>query len=312
MPALPLVLSFLSLFLLIAPAQANEGPSAAKPDRLRFATYNIGNYNACARMTQDGYKKDYPKDEVSKAALRATIGALNADVLALQEMGSAPYLEELRRDLHRQGIDYPNAVLLDDSEDKDRHLAVLSRLPLLQVVPHARLSYKLDGKQELVKRGVLEVLLRTSQGDLSLWIVHLKSRHSTEEDDPDSARRRAAEATAIRELLLERHRDPGAASFLVAGDFNDTKINRPLRAFLDKGKTPLSEMLDVSDSRGEHWTYHNAKDDSYDRIDHILCSPGLLRALGAMPKAFIFDFAEVETASDHRPVFVDLAFARTK
>ena len=69
---------------------------------LEIAIYNVENYVAADRLTDAGYRKDYPKPETAKSALRTVIRELDADVLVLQEMGPRPYLEELQRDLATQ------------------------------------------------------------------------------------------------------------------------------------------------------------------------------------------------------------------
>src|SRR4051812_10019055 len=71
----------------------------ARAETLTIATYNVENYGPANRMTEGGYRKDYPKPEAEKAALRSVIRALSADILVMQEMGDQPYLDELRRDL---------------------------------------------------------------------------------------------------------------------------------------------------------------------------------------------------------------------
>lgn len=72
-------------------------------ETLTLATYNVENYGPAKRVTEAGYRKDYPKPEAEKAALRTVLRGINADVLVLQEMGGAVYLEELRRDLKAEG-----------------------------------------------------------------------------------------------------------------------------------------------------------------------------------------------------------------
>jgi hypothetical protein len=54
------------------------------------------------------------------------IRALDADLLVLQEMGGQAYLEELRRDLATEGLDYPHAFLLE-ADDGQRHVALLAK-----------------------------------------------------------------------------------------------------------------------------------------------------------------------------------------
>src|SRR6266700_1071495 len=99
--------------------------SAAQAETLKIATYNIENYGPADRMTEAGYRKEYPKPETEKRALRQVIRGVNADVLVLQEMGGQPYLEELRRDLKAEGLDYSHTALAS-ATDADRHVAVLS------------------------------------------------------------------------------------------------------------------------------------------------------------------------------------------
>ena len=81
-----------------------------------MATYNIENYVSTNRMTEAGYRKDYPKPESEKRALRTVMRALDADVLVLQEMGPRAYLDELQRDLKAEGLDYPHVALAEAAD----------------------------------------------------------------------------------------------------------------------------------------------------------------------------------------------------
>lgn len=277
---------------------------SAHAGELVVATYNIENYVATNRLIPDGYRQEYPKPEAAKAALRRVIGELQADVLVLQEMGPRPYLEELQRDLASDGISYPVAVLLE-GPDPDRHVAVLSRLPLAEVRQHRELDFKYIDGREVVKRGLLEAKLATANGPVTLWALHLKSRYTDREDDPASARRRAGEAMAIREFILDLHPDPEEAQFVILGDFNDTKRSAALRYLTRKGSKRIAELLPATDSRGEAWTHHYRREDAYTRVDHILVSPGLLRAVKEH-RVRIHDGPGVKAASDHRPVVLTL------
>ena len=278
--------------------------ATARAETLTVATYNIENYVATGRMTEAGYRKDYPKPDAEKQALRKVILGLKADVLALQEMGPAPYLDELRRDLKSDGLDYPFVLLLE-GPDVDRHVALLARRPPKAVKQHVDLGFTYFGAREKVKRGLLEATFATEAGDVTVFTVHLKSRFTDRPDDPVSAIRRGAEALAVREAVLKRFPDPAAARFLLLGDCNDTKDSRAVQSLLQRGKTTLAELLPAADSRGESWTYSYHKDDSYSRVDHILVSP-LLRAAVVKGSARIFDGPETRAASDHRPVVVTL------
>ena len=284
--------------------------AAGRAEVLTIATYNIENYGPANRLTQAGYRKDYPKPEGEKRALRAVIRALNADVLVLQEMGAEVYLEELRRDLKAEGVDYPHAALAA-ADDADRHVALLSRRPLKAVTTHADLRFAYFGEKVPVKRGLLEATLATSGGEITIFALHLKSRFTDRPDDALSALRRTAEAGAIRDRVLERFPRPAEARFVILGDCNDGRASKALERLRTRGKTVVAELLPAADSRGEAWTHAFRRDDSYTRVDHIFVSPGLRGAVqgGA---ARVFDGEGVRLASDHRPVAVTLFFAPKK
>lgn len=283
---------------------------AVHAETVKVVTYNVENYVSANRMTEAGYRKDYPKPEVQKAALRTVIRRLDADVMVLQEMGNQSYLDELRRDLRHDGIDYPHAVLLL-GPDRDRHVAMLSKRPFTSVTQHTDLDFRYFGGREKVKRGVLEATIETAAGDLTLFGVHLKSRFTDRADDVQSAARRQGEAVAIRDRVLMRFSDPALARFLILGDFNDDKSSKTLHRLTRRGSVPIAQLLPVADAQGERWTHVYKKQDNYTRVDHILVSAGLASAVrGGVGQ--IDDGAGVLVASDHRPVVVVLEFPDKK
>ncbi len=270
--------------------------SGGAAETLTLATYNVENYGPADRMTAEGFRAAYPKPEAEKAALRAAIRALGADVLALQEMGQAPHLEELRRDLRGEGMDYPYAALLE-AEDGARRLAVLSRRPF-EVVPHPDLAIALRGGPGRVKRGLLEVRLGAG---LAVFAVHLKSRLDEAGDDPEGARRRAAEAAAVRDCVRREFPDPEAGRYVIMGDCNDGPGSPALRRLTTAGGRRIAWPLPAADSRGEIWTEAWRRGGLYSEFDYILVSPAL-RAAVRGGTARIYDGPETAAASDHRPV----------
>jgi len=177
------------------------------------ATYNVENYGLANRRTADGYAPDYPKPESEKAALRRVIIALGPDVLALQEMGGPTYLRELQEDLRADGADYPAATELA-AEDPARQVALLSKYPFRQVHGHRDLAFAYRGGTERVKRGLLEAVVATPQGDFTVFVVHLKSHLTERPDDPEarsggSQKRRPCAPASWRSF---RRRIPPASS----------------------------------------------------------------------------------------------------
>jgi endonuclease/exonuclease/phosphatase family metal-dependent hydrolase len=286
------------------------GGGLALAETLTVATYNIENYGPADRMTEAGYRKDYPKPESEKRALRAVIRGLNADVLVVQEMGNQAHLDELRRDLKKEGFDYPHAALAM-AADQDRRLAVLSRRPLKAVTTHTDLQFTYFGGKETVKRGLLEATIATAAGDVTFFAVHLKSRFTDRADDPMSAVRRAGEATAVRDRILLRFPAPVQARFVVLGDCNDSRTSKAATFLQKRGKTEIATLLHGADSRGEVWSHLYRREETYSRVDHIFVSPALLGAVNGKA-ARIYDGAGVGEASDHRPVFVVLNLEAAK
>ncbi|HWL17888.1 MAG TPA: endonuclease/exonuclease/phosphatase family protein [Opitutus sp.] len=280
---------------------------SAGRESLTIATYNVENYGLANRMTDAGFRPEYPKPERQKAALRRVIRALNADIVVLQEIGGEAYLEELARDLRGEGCDYPFRAIVD-AADAERKLGLLARVRPVAFVPHAGLTIDYRGEVVPVKRGLLEARFPTPAGELALFGVHLKSRYTDRADDPQSAARRTAEAASIRDAVLRVFPDPSRALFVIVGDFNDSKDSPALQRFRRRGQTPLAELMPAFDSRGEAWTHAYAKRDTYTRVDHVLLSPGLRQQDGIGAIARVFDGDGVREASDHRPVVLTLRF----
>ena len=277
---------------------------------LTVATYNVENYTLANRMIDGVYRPAYPKPEKEKAALSQVIAGIAPDILAVEEMGTQVYLEDFQRELKQAGQDYPHAVVLE-AADKDRHVAVLSKVPFKAVHRHAEVPLTYFGRKELVKRGVLEVLFATTAGDFSLFVVHLKSKYTERKDDPESALQRALEAEAVRDLVLARHPDPTKGKFIICGDWNDTRGTRPVKAMQKRGETVVGDLVYAADSRGQVWTHFFRREDIYSRIDYLLVSPAL-KSFVAGNRATIWDGPGVGEASDHRPVFVSLKLDAVK
>jgi endonuclease/exonuclease/phosphatase family metal-dependent hydrolase len=273
---------------------------------VRLATFNVYNYLSMDRRVEGRFRPAYPKPEAEKDGVRRAIREVAPDVLALQEMGPAPYLEELRQDLALEGTVYRHGYVLEGA-DPERHVAVLSRLPFTRVVPHPEVSFNYFDEREAVKRGMLEVRFGDEADGWTLFVVHLKSRYTDRPDDPASERRRTLEARALRDLVLERFPEPSTARFVIAGDFNDTPRSRPLAAFRERGERTIALVLPASDSRGDTWTHRYLPEESYTRVDFLLVSPGMHERV-VDGRAFVHDGVGTLEGSDHRLVYADLRF----
>lgn len=271
---------------------------------ITVASFNVENYTLADRMVDGVFRPAYPKPENEKQAVRQVIASITPDILAVEEMGGQPYLDDFQRELKQAGQDFPHAVVLE-AGDADRHVAVLSKLPFKEVKRHAKVSFTYFGQPDIVKRGVLEVVFATSEGDFSVFVIHLKSKRTERKDDPESGIQRALEAEAVRDLVLACYPDPARAKFLVIGDWNDTRGTRPIRALQKRGDTVIGELVNATDSRGQVWTHYFRREDQYSRIDYLMVSPGL-KPFVEDGRATIHDGPGALQGSDHRAVHLTL------
>lgn len=277
---------------------------------LTLAAYNVENYTLADRMVDDVYRQAYPKPEKERAAIVRVVSGIAPDILAVAEMGGQPYLEDFQEELRSAGQNFPHIVLLE-AADPDRHVAVLAKIPFKAVHRHAVVATSYRGKKDVVKRGVLEVVFATSEGDVSVFVIHLKSKRTETADDPESAFQRAAEAEAVRDLVLRRCPDPRRAKFVVCGDWNDTRGTRPVKALQKRGETEIGELVPTTDSRGEAWTHFFRREDSYSRIDYFLVSPAL-KPFVAGNRGKIWDGPGAADGSDHRALSLELTLQPAK
>ena len=279
---------------------------ADAPTRFRVATYNVENY-----LDQPGGTRPMKSAE-GKAKVRESLRALNADIVALQEMGTTNALLELRASLKAEGFDYPHWEHVA-GWDTNIHLAVLSKFPITARRPHTNDSYLLFGRRFQASRGFAEVDIQvTSRYSFTLITAHLKSRRPVPEGD--EAEMREQEALLLREHVDARFKASPNANLVVLGDFNDTKNSPSTKALIGRGKTKLVDTRPAErngdntpnpnpawEPRNITWTHYYGLEDSYSRIDYILLSPGMAREW-VKPETYILTLANWSVGSDHRPL----------
>ena len=110
-----------------------------------------------------------------------------------------------------------------DPEDEERHLAVLSKIPFQSIELHRDISFGYFGELTKPSRGLMEISFSTNQINWTLFNLHLKSKWTERNDDPEADQRREKEARAIRDFIRQKFPPDSKPRFLVAGDFNDHK-----------------------------------------------------------------------------------------
>jgi endonuclease/exonuclease/phosphatase family metal-dependent hydrolase len=229
-----------------------------------------------------------------------TLADYRPDVIGLSEMGSDADLQRLQEMLADEGLRLPHRELVSGA-DPDRHVALLSRFPIMDRQHSTRLSYQLGASRFPIQRGILDVTIEpTPRCQLRLCGVHLKSRRDTPEAEESLMRRN--EAHLLRQKVDHILKENPDTQLLVFGDFNDSRDSpslRCIRGVRSHGRY-LAE-LPCADQRGERWTYHFPEADSYSRIDFLLASRSLLPAIAAGECRIPSDHTW-RLASDHRPL----------
>lgn len=259
-------------------------------DSLTVLCWNVRNYLASNQIIDTQWRPEYPKPEHEKAALRAIILQADADIIFFQEMGSEPYLRELQRDLAKLDRHYYHKALGTD-RDEIRHLAVLSKLPLDNVITH----------QPGMRRGIMQVEFQWQNHHFQFYNVHLKSRYTIDRDDPQASRERQLEMQNLIDITLSSL--DGSKLTFILGDFNEPPDGPARQNLLNN--LPNLEKLPASDNDGNPYTFHWQRGDTYESIDAIYY---LKHANTSHFKveARILSSKNVNIASDHRPILMKI------
>lgn len=271
----------------------------------RVATFNVENYLDAPSGTRPA------KPPAARAKVRESILALKPDVLALEEVGSTNVLLDLQAGLKSSGLNLPNWELVA-GHDTNIHVALLSRFPIVARRPHTNENFLLDGRRLSVSRGFADVDIQVNpKFKFTLIAVHLKSRRPSAVADEEEWR--YEEAVALRQVIDAHLADDPGEKLVVLGDFNDVKDSKPLRVIMGRGRVRLFDTRPAErngddpaagrghESRAVTWTHYYDKDDTYSRIDYILCSRAMEQEW--LPaETYVLSLPNWGVASDHRPI----------
>lgn len=303
-------------------------PKPRTPGAIRLATYNVENLfdnKDDPKLSGDAEDLDDYKPEPLRAGLAAAIRAMDADVIALQEVESLEALIEFRND-HLQGMGYDYVVSIDAGDGRGIEQSVISRFPVID--PKVWHGVMLEGSHPEkfadggtirefgtpfdLRRSPLRATVKvppfvtgTENGyELTLFVVHHKSGRGY-------GYWREAEAKKVVEFVKEFESQKPGANIAVLGDFNCQPDEAPIKAYLDAG------MIDVKADRspGDATALTHA---SNRVIDLILVNKNLQAEL-VPGSAFVLGTPQIPRevdwrtapkpagyASDHVPVVVDL------
>lgn len=266
------------------------------------------------------------RDEPTNAdALRNTarvIADVAADVLAIVEVESRPVLESFNRAVLPAvgGAPYPHVRVMDGNDERGIDVGLMAREGYAPgcVVSHVD-DRRADG-QPIFSRDCAEYHLATPGGaGLLVLVNHFKSKGYGGQASSDARRRAQAERVAA---IYRARRDTGCERIAVVGDLNDTPEAAPL--------APLVAGTDLRDASA-HPTFDDGgypgsfgSGGAKGKIDYLLLSPALFgRVTGGgywrrglwpgvrPPRWPVYPTLtrEVEAASDHAAMWVDLQIA---
>lgn len=266
-------------------------------------------------------------NEAEKRLTAKAIEALDADVLALQEVENLDVLKRFRSE-RLKNLKYTFSMLVDGNDPRQIDVAVLSRFPLVATRSHQHLR---DGRSTLFSRDCLEVDVQVNGKILTLFINHFKSM--LDKSNPSQGRKntrakRVKQAAEVKKIVGARFgSSPGSAPWAVLGDLNDFLGPGQGTTSGITGLVKWSEVENVVNrlpvaERFTHF-FENAPpgEPRLRQLDYILLSSSLARETSALPvverrglstkatEAPGPRFAGVtakSVASDHCPLAIDI------
>jgi endonuclease/exonuclease/phosphatase family metal-dependent hydrolase len=294
--------SLACLLLLLAPFHGVDGAEPDPTKGIVFCSYNVRNYVGDDQAAP-AEQRARPKSEKEIEALISVIREVNPDILGVSEMGSPKMFEDFKARLAKAGLVYRDSEYLQ-AGDPDRHVALVSRFPIVARNSAKRVTFKLNGEEEEMKRGILDVTVQvTPEYKLRCIGVHLKSKLPTPAGE---ALIRRHEAAKLREHLDAVLKASPSENIICYGDCNDTK-NEPMFSEITGVKGTPGYMADLwaKDVHGDRWTHYWRFADQYSRIDYLFVSTGLWPEV-RRETSTVNRSPGWNDASDHRAVHVTI------
>jgi endonuclease/exonuclease/phosphatase family metal-dependent hydrolase len=271
--------------------------AAARGQEVVFASYNLENYFQASDFP-DGTEKVSKSAGAIEAEIRI-IAEIKPDILGVCEMGPPGEFADFRARLKAAGLNYADAEYVA-GPDPERHVAFLSKYPIVSRQSLTDAGFQMDGRIEKVRRGILDVTVNVAGTKIRFMGVHLKSKlRDTWENEAELRRN---EAHVLRSHVDEVLGADPAAKLVVYGDFNDTKNEAAVREVLGTRSSEggLRDLW-LKDSSEERWTEYWSEADVYSRIDYIMVTRNLYPAVD-MARSYVYRSADWFKASDHRAV----------
>ena len=296
-----------------------------------LATYNVLDlFDAPAVLTREHL-------DAKLAHLARILEHAGADVVGLQEVGSAEVVRELTARVPALGYGEP---ILGTADARGIRCAILSRLPVLASRVHTAEALPFPifvagdpqpfGTRIPLRRGIVAAQIDAGPlGPVDLLVAHFKSKRGLPLKDPtgeippvpprDFAEAqlrtlvwRGAEALFVRSLADDLFEGSPSRNVIVAGDLNDHPGSTVLRIVSGGGPLMLLPCADLIPEPARFSILHRGQ---RQQIDHILASRPLRERLqsarflndGLRDHGDLDDDAPPPADSDHAPLVVSFA-----
>lgn len=271
-----------------------EGTQESKQKRVTLATWNLENF---FDTVDDSYKDDVLSereyaDKLSRLA--RVVQEVDADIIGVEEVEKQESLEELAE---RSGYPYV-AFYPGNDHIRGINVGVMSRIPIRNYVSHARDRFGSGGERGAFSRDCFEVHFK-HKSNFTLLVNHFKSKIGGDKSDS----KRFLQAQRVVEIAKDLNNFPVA----ICGDLNDDPENKPL--------SPLIKCKFLTDTLGhlpkdQRLTFFSKKYQS--ALDYIFVNDKLKPAFVKNSVRIYTDIPDIDKASDHRPVKIELDFSKIK
>lgn len=271
-----------------------EGTRESTQKRVILATWNLENF---FDTVDDSYKDDVLSereyaDKLSR--LSRVVQEVDADIIGVEEVEKQESLEELAE---RSGYPYV-AFYPGNDHIRGINVGVMSRIPIRNYVSHARDRFGSGGERGAFSRDCFEVHFK-HKSNFTLLVNHFKSKIGGEKSDA----KRFLQAQRVVEIAKDLNNFPVA----ICGDLNDDPENKPL--------SPLIKCKFLTDTLGhlpknQRLTFFSKKYQS--ALDYIFVNDKLKPAFVKDSVKIFTDIPDIDKASDHRPVRIELDLSKIK
>ena len=256
--------------------------------KIRIATFNCENLFARFRFNDFEPGETTPDrftindvtfdihDPVKRRITGKAIKELDADVVVLQEVENLDVLQRFRTKFLGGFKAFPHLMLVDGNDPRFIDVAVISKHPVVHARSYRQRKSSPSAHSFIFSRDCLEVDIDFGGKRLTLFGNHFKSMIGGRSK---TKKRRLAQVRAVKQIIQERFgaAQPGDASFIVLGDFNDyIEVG-------DEDTSALPELVQWNQvdnaverlPQDDRWTHYYSKGDEYRQLDYLLVSNSL-------------------------------------